>query len=111
MFVLAVGLLSVASLLPVGTFQATRALLNDRGAVLGQNSAREMKTRGLLRPDWWWYTSGYPYVTQTSVTRTVNGTTVLIPPGTVTVNPAGAWTDSNGSAGQRSAILRDKRGR
>ena len=96
MFVLAVGLLSVASLLPVGTFQATRALLNYRAAVLGQNSAREMKTRGLLRPDWWWYmtTSGAnPYVTQTA-TQTSSG--AFIPPGTITVNPGGLNPSNEG---------------
>jgi hypothetical protein len=63
MFVLTVGLLSVASLLPVGSFQAARALVDDRKAVLGQNAAREAKTRGVLRPDFWWYSNGMPYVT------------------------------------------------
>jgi hypothetical protein len=79
MFVLAVGLLSVASLLPVGSFQAARALIDDRKAVLGQNAAREAKTRGVLRPDWWRYVNGLPYVVQTPKT---SGTTT-IPAGTL----------------------------
>jgi hypothetical protein len=79
MFVLSVGLLSVAALLPVGSFQAARALLNDREAVLGQNAAREAKTRGVLRPDWWRYANGFPYVVQTPYPPT----TLLIRTGTL----------------------------
>ncbi len=101
MFVLSVGLLSVAALLPVGTFQATRALLNDREAVLGQNAAREAKTRGVLRPDWWRYATrvnnspydifGYPYVVESS-----GGTT--IPAGTL-IDPASGNAISDTSKG------------
>jgi hypothetical protein len=106
MFVLAVGLLSVASLLPVGSFQAARALIDDRKAVLGQNAAREAKTRGVLRPDWWWYANGSPYVTQTSVPRSVfGGGKVTIPAGTITVNPATPTQDSFGSAVSDPAIF------
>ncbi len=86
MFVLAVGLLSVASLLPVGSFQAARALIDDRKAVLGQNAAREAKTRGLLRPDWWRYVNGFPYVVESPY-----------PSGTATI-PAGTLTDGQGNA-------------
>ena len=88
MFVLAVGLLSVASLLPVGSFQAARALIDDRKAVLGQNAAREAKTRGVLRPDWWRYGNGFPYVVESPYTST-SGTTTI---------PAGTLTNGNGKA-------------
>jgi Tfp pilus assembly protein PilV len=80
MFVLAVGLLSVASLLPVGSFQAARALIDDRKAVLGQNAARDAKSRGVLRPDFWRYPNGTPFVTTSDPTWTNNG----IPVGTLT---------------------------
>ena len=52
--------------------------------MLGQNAAREAKTRGVLRPDWWWYDNGNPYVTQIPFTRNLSGGSVTIPPGTIT---------------------------
>ncbi len=72
-FVLAVGLLSVASLLPVASFQAQRALVNDRKAIVGQSAIREIKARGFLRPELWVNTAGGPLVIDAWGTLNVTG--------------------------------------
>lgn len=61
-FVLAVGLVSVASLIPVAGFQVQKAQIDDRKALLGPSAAREARTRGWLRPDYWLYANGWPFV-------------------------------------------------
>ena len=47
MFILTVGLLSIASLLPVGSFQVQKAGIDDRKSTIGQNAFREFRTRGM----------------------------------------------------------------
>ncbi|HEV2972863.1 MAG TPA: hypothetical protein VGY55_23045 [Pirellulales bacterium] len=56
-FVLAVGLVSVASLLPVAGLQIQRSTVDDRKSQVGQIATRELKTRGFLRPDNWRYSN------------------------------------------------------
>jgi hypothetical protein len=55
MFVLAVGLTSVAALLPVAGFQVQRAQIDDRKAQVGPSAARDARNRAFLRPDYWLY--------------------------------------------------------
>ncbi len=59
-FVLAVGLLSVAALLPVASFQAARAMTDQRTATLGEQIVRDFKARNLARTDYWYYQDGNP---------------------------------------------------
>jgi hypothetical protein len=47
MFILTVGLLSISSLLPVGSFQVQKAGIEDRKSTIGQNAFREFRTRGM----------------------------------------------------------------
>ncbi len=54
-FVLAVGLLSVAALIPVAGFQVQRAQIDDRKATVGPSAARTARIIGMLRPDYWLY--------------------------------------------------------
>ncbi len=87
-FVLAIGLVSVASLVPVASFQAQRALTDDRKAMLGLTAARDFKVHAFLRPDYW-RTSG-------SSTTIVNSSTAAW---TEVVNiSSGAWTTVSSSS-------------
>jgi type II secretory pathway pseudopilin PulG len=47
LFILAVGLLSIAALLPVGQFQVGQAELDERKAIVAQNASRSFRTRGM----------------------------------------------------------------
>jgi hypothetical protein len=49
--VLSIGLLGLASLIPVGKFEVAQAMIVDRGATLGRLAARDLQIRGLLRPE------------------------------------------------------------
>ncbi|HZZ28319.1 MAG TPA: hypothetical protein VFE46_09995 [Pirellulales bacterium] len=51
--IMAVGLLSIASLIPVGGVQANRANIEERKATLGQNAYREFQIRGMANPQNW----------------------------------------------------------
>ncbi|MHB1035796.1 MAG: type IV pilus modification PilV family protein [Pirellulales bacterium] len=53
-FILSVGLMGVAALIPVGRFEVVQAAKMDRAAVAGRAAFREVKIRGLLRPDLWY---------------------------------------------------------
>ncbi len=52
-FILSIGLLSISSLLPVGSYQAQKAGIEDRKAVIGQNAVREFRTYGMANPTKW----------------------------------------------------------
>jgi hypothetical protein len=52
-FILAVGMLSIASLLPVGGYQAQKATIEDRKSVIGQNAFHEFRTRGMANAQNW----------------------------------------------------------
>jgi hypothetical protein len=53
MFVMLVGLLGVASLLPVGRFEVQRGAKIDRSSACGRVAFRDMKVRGVLNPNSW----------------------------------------------------------
>lgn len=53
MFILSVGLLGIASLLPIGQRQALLADQQDRLSSLGQNAIRSFRTRGYSNPAFW----------------------------------------------------------
>lgn len=53
MFVLTIGLLGMAALLPVGRFEVAEAQKLDRGAALGRAAFRDLQVRGFLRPEMW----------------------------------------------------------
>jgi hypothetical protein len=53
MFILAVGLLSIASLLPVGGYQVQKAMIDDRKSTVGQNAFHEFRTRGMANAENW----------------------------------------------------------
>lgn len=56
--ILAVGLLSVASLLPVGRLQAGRALVDQHKVIVGQNALNEFRIRDMANPDKWYDATG-----------------------------------------------------
>jgi prepilin-type N-terminal cleavage/methylation domain-containing protein len=86
-FVLAIGLVSVASLVPVAGFQAARALVDDRKAMLGLTAARDFKVHGFLRPDYW--------LTSNSSTPIVSGTAGW---SQVVNSSSGAWTSASSTS-------------
>jgi hypothetical protein len=49
-FIMAVGLLGVAALLPVGYHEANAGAVADRSAVLGQQAFRDFRIRGIIPP-------------------------------------------------------------
>src|SRR5262245_6072541 len=53
MFVLLVGLMGVAALLPAGRFQIMQGGKSDHAAMVGRSAFREMKIRGYLNPANW----------------------------------------------------------
>lgn len=73
MMVVAVGLLGLAALLPVGRYELAEATKYDRGSTLGRAAFRDLLVRGLLKPDMWLYVGGAP-------TPVVNGTSFQMPP-------------------------------
>ena len=52
-FIVAVGLLSIASLLPIGSIQLEKAGIEERKATLGINALRDFQTRGFGNPSNW----------------------------------------------------------
>ncbi|HEY5311887.1 MAG TPA: prepilin-type N-terminal cleavage/methylation domain-containing protein, partial [Pirellulales bacterium] len=55
MGVLAVGVMSIASLLPVGRYQMSQAAVFDEASTLGRAAFRDMAVHGYLRPSTWLY--------------------------------------------------------
>jgi hypothetical protein len=53
--VLAVGILSIASLIPVASFQVQRSHVDDTKALVGQQAFRDFRNHGFARPDYWCY--------------------------------------------------------
>ena len=85
-FVVAVGLLGVAALIPVGRFSVTETSKNDRAAALGRAAWRDIKVRGILeapRPSdrydhrWLGFLSGNPTQTVWLDTDVVNNITSI----------------------------------
>src|SRR5690348_13625331 len=62
MFVLAIGLLGVAALIPAGKHEIVEATKLETAAMVGRNAFREIQTRGYLNPTTWRddYTYGNP---------------------------------------------------
>jgi prepilin-type N-terminal cleavage/methylation domain-containing protein len=52
-FILSVGLLGVASLIPVGNSEVIKASIAHRSAETGLRAFREMRLRGYLNPQNW----------------------------------------------------------
>ena len=52
-FILTVGLLGLASLIPVGGYQVGEAVRSDRAAAVGRAAFNEVRIRGLLDPRLW----------------------------------------------------------
>lgn len=55
MFVLLFGLMGVAAIFPVGNHYVIEGEKFDLGAALAQNAFEELKGRGMLRPEVWYY--------------------------------------------------------
>lgn len=53
MFVITLGLLGLAALIPVGKTDVSAATRADRASALGRAAYRDMKIRGLLKPEMW----------------------------------------------------------
>lgn len=52
-FIMAVGMLSIASLIPVGGIQVEKANVEEQKALLGLNAQREFQIRGMANPSNW----------------------------------------------------------
>jgi hypothetical protein len=61
-FILAIGVLGVAALLPVGNVEVQRASITHRGAELGLRTYRELRLRGWMQPEMWMAGGGGPVV-------------------------------------------------
>jgi type II secretory pathway pseudopilin PulG len=101
-FVLAIGLLGTASLLPVASLQARRANIDDRKAAALQSATRDFKTRSFLRADYWVYDTAAPastpVVSSSAPYNFINssGSAITLPP--VAIDPlmvASVGTASN----------------
>jgi hypothetical protein len=57
MFVLLFGLMGVAAVFPVGNHYAAKGEQADRGTALAQAAMADLKTRGILSPQAWYYAS------------------------------------------------------
>ena len=57
MFVLLFGLMGVAAVFPVGNHYAGKGEQYDRGAALTEAGFAELKARGMLKPEYWYYAS------------------------------------------------------
>ncbi|MBL9161873.1 MAG: prepilin-type N-terminal cleavage/methylation domain-containing protein [Planctomycetaceae bacterium] len=55
MFVLLFGLMGVAAIFPVGNHYAGRGEQFDRGSALAEAAFAELKARGMLQPEHWYY--------------------------------------------------------
>jgi len=55
MFVLLFGLMGVAAIFPVGNHYAGRGEQFDRGSALAQAAFADLKARGMLKPELWYY--------------------------------------------------------
>lgn len=60
MGILAVGLLGVASLFPVGGFYMQKAETADRGSAIAQSVMSEIVSRGVLNPTGWYVATPFP---------------------------------------------------
>jgi hypothetical protein len=57
MFVMLFGLMGVAAIMPVGNHYAARSDQYDRGSALAGSAFAELKSRGLLQPQYWLYSN------------------------------------------------------
>ncbi|MBA4104545.1 MAG: hypothetical protein C0485_02220 [Pirellula sp.] len=55
MFVLLFGLMGVASIFPVGNHYAGKGEQFDRGSALAESAFADLKARGMLEPEHWYY--------------------------------------------------------
>ena len=55
MFVLLFGLMGVASIFPVGNHYAGKGEQFDRGSALAEAAFADLKARGMLKPELWFY--------------------------------------------------------
>ena len=55
MFVLLFGLMGVAAVFPVGNHYAAKGEQADRGTALAEAAMADLKTRGMLKPELWYY--------------------------------------------------------
>lgn len=55
MFVLLFGLMGVAAIFPVGNHYAGRGEQFDRGSALAEAAFADLKARGMLKPEYWFY--------------------------------------------------------
>lgn len=81
--VLAVGVMSIASLLPVGQRQMMQAEVFDHASAVGRSAFRDMQVHGYLQPSLWLY-CGTQYLPVT------NGPLMLAPPSTARSPQTGA---------------------
>ncbi len=68
MGVVAIGLLGVMAIVPVGLHLVGKGQVSDRSSRAGQNALREFQTRGMARADQWLYFHPHPAVGWTRVT-------------------------------------------
>ena len=72
MFVMLFGLMGVAAIFPVGNYYVVEGEKHDLGSLLAANAFEELQTRGMLRPERWWYAGS----SANGFTVKVNGTAV-----------------------------------
>jgi hypothetical protein len=73
MFVLAVGLLGVAALIPAGRHEIVEATKLETSAMVGRNAFRDLQIRGYLNPKGWWSTAENDFVYKPANTQPFRG--------------------------------------
>jgi hypothetical protein len=95
-FVLSIGMLGVAALIPVGRFSIVETSKADRGAACGQAGMHEVKVRQMLEPRLWAFAdpSTNPPGAIDASGAAVPLSTFVIDPLFIARNAPAAWTDS-----------------
>ncbi len=88
-FILSVGLLGVAALIPIGNSQVIKGAIAHRGSELGERVYREIRLRGWLRTDMWLRADGSPAVEEKTgqLVQGLFDRAVAIDPYTAAVSP------------------------
>src|SRR3954471_9228777 len=66
MGILTVGLLSVASIFPVGSFYMQKAEISDKASAIAQSVMNDIMARGMLNPRSWYVMVPSPAVTSSN---------------------------------------------
>jgi hypothetical protein len=95
MFVMLFGLMGVAAIMPVGNHYAARSERYDRGGALAASAFAELKSRGLLQPDFWLYSDSKGVMNNGAFQLPFTGTNPVGAGHAFVIDPLGAAETTN----------------